>query len=355
VLTAAHCVVEGAGVSVSFGNDRTQFSVKVPSSRVLAHPGYNRGVASAPHPEELDVALVFLERPVFDRAKLHRPSLETPTNRGSIGIGIAGWSICGPTLGTSDFSVTKRQAAIWQSGTYQGPSGAVPLNLYRNTGVDGSRWFRAGSDVGACSGDSGGPLFVAHPDGTREVFGVASVAITDAAGQIIAAYWADITSNQVKSWILANVLDSANGTRTSDWLTAHGKDVATFWYGEADYTGACDAAQDPDCDYWYSQHDNRPSFANPEQETPCGGICAAPVRISSQYYPSGPLGPAATCHESYQSINGFICSMDSSRAALINGNPVSCGQAVTLPPQRNGGYCIQTAAGPSDTAFFTTW
>lgn len=48
------------------------------------------------------------------------------------------------------------------------------------------------------------------------------------------------------------------------WLNQHAKS-ADFWYGEVDYTGACDTARDPDCDHWYTEHDNCPAVANPQQ------------------------------------------------------------------------------------------
>jgi hypothetical protein len=68
------------------------------------------------------------------------------------------------------------------------------------------------------------------------------------------------------------------------------------------------------------------------------------------------LGSAATCHESYQPVTGFVCgNVASSRTVKINGVQVCCGQNVTIPPARQGGYCVQTSAGPYDWAYFTTW
>jgi len=361
VLTAAHCVTDGSSVTAYFGNDFNAYSGQVNSERVITHPGFNRGVEGAPHPAELDFALVFLERSVNDKAKIHRPSLQPPANTNSGGIGIAGWSKCGRNIDTYNYTNTKRQAAIWQNGVYNGPSGAAPLNLERRTNTSGSLWHRDGIDVGVCFGDSGGPIFVAHPDGTREVIGVSSLLWYDPNSRdAVAASWADLTSTNGGTWILANVLDSGNGGHTAQWLAAHGKDAGSFWYGEADYTGACDTAQDPDCDYWYSSHDDAPTDYDPEQAgpptTPCGGLCGSPVSISSQYYTSGQLGSAATCHESYQPMTGFVCgNVASSRAVRINGVQVPCGQNVTIPPKRAGGYCVQTDAGPYDWAYFQTW
>jgi hypothetical protein len=361
VLTAAHCVTDGSTVTVQFGNDFNAYTGQVNSERVITHPGYNRGVEDAPHPAELDVALVFLERYVLDKAKIRRPSFQAPTDPNSGSIGIAGWSKCGPDIDTYDYSNPKRQAAIWQNGIYNAPSGPAPLNLQQRTNDAGSLWHRDGVDVGVCFGDSGGPIFIAHPDGTREVLGVSALVwFYEDTRDAVAASWADITSPEVQSWILANVLDSANGGHSTEWLAAHGKTEDTFWYGETDYTGACDTAQDPDCDYWYSSHDDAPTIYNPEQggppTTPCGGLCGNPTPISSQYYSSGQLGSAATCHESYQPMTGFVCgNVASSRAVRINGVQVPCGQNVTIPPSRLGGYCVQTDAGPTDWAYFTTW
>jgi len=361
VLTAAHCVTDGGSVTTYFGNDYTSYQEQVDSERVITHPGYNRNNESAPHPAELDAALVFLQRPVSNRVKIRRPTFQTPANPNSIGIGIAGWSKCGRQIDTYDSVNTKRQAAIWQNGVYNGPNGASPLNLERLANADGTLWYRAGDDVGVCFGDSGGPIFISHPDGTREVIGITSLLwYVEPERNAVASGWADITNDAVKNWIQANVLDSANGGHTAAWLSAHGKTASTFWYGEADYTGTCDTAQDPDCDYWYSSHDDAPTVYNPEQggtpTTPCGGLCNNPVTISSQYYNSGQLGSNATCHQSYQPMTGFQCgNVAASRSVKINGVQVTCGQNITIPPQRQGGYCVQTSAGPYDWAYFATW
>jgi hypothetical protein len=362
VLTAAHCVTDGGSVTAYFGNDFNAYVEQVASERVITHPGYNRNDESAPHPAELDAALVFLERPVSNRAKIRRPTFVPPANPNtSGGIGIAGWSKCGRNIDTYDFSNPKRQAAIWQNGVYNGPNGVAPLNLEQWTNADGSLWYRPGDDVGVCFGDSGGPIFISHSDGTREVIGITSLLwYVEPERNAVASGWADITSTPVKTWIQANVLDSANGGHTAAWLTAHGKYASTFWYGEADYTGACDTAQDPDCDYWYSSHDDAPTVYNPEQggppTTPCGGLCGNPTSISSQYYNSGQLGSNATCHQSYSPMTGFQCgNVAASRAVRINGVPVTCGTNIPIPPPRLGGYCVQTDAGPYDWAYFATW
>jgi hypothetical protein len=142
---------------------------------------------------------------------------------------------------------------------------------------------------------------------------------------------------------------------------AHGKDANTFWYGEADYTGACQPARDPDCDYWYSEHDSLPTTFNPQQvesfpATPCSGLCDSPVPVAKPDYHSGSLGSNATCHEFKQAIAGFRCGqLAGARTMQINGQTVECERNLDAPPMRNGGYCIQSSAGQFDWAFFTTW
>jgi hypothetical protein len=37
-------------------------------------------------------------------------------------------------------------------------------------------------------------------------------------------------------------------------------------YGAVDYTGACDTVRDPDCDHWYTEHDNCATTFNPNQD-----------------------------------------------------------------------------------------
>ncbi len=363
LVTAAHCVSESDRPTTYFGNDYTAFSPQVGSVRVVTYPGYNKNVESAPHPAELDVALVFLERPVFDQAKIRRPTFQAPTNPNAVNIGISGWSKCGRDIDVSDSVNTKRQAAIWQNGVFQSPTGPSPLNLERQNNSPGTLWYRGGDDVGVCFGDSGGPIFISHTDGTREVIGVTSLVwfYSDPPRYAVASAWADLTNPQIASWITSQVLDSANGGHSAAWLTAHGKTASTFWYGEADYTGACQTAQDPDCDYWYSSHDDQPNVYNPEQGGgspvgPCTDLCGSPTTMASQWYNSGNLGSNATCHESTQPMTGFQCgNLGSGRTMKINGQTVACGQNITPPAKRNGGYCVQTNAGPYDWAYFVTW
>jgi hypothetical protein len=107
-------------------------------------------------------------------------------------------------------------------------------------------------------GDSGGPLFSVRADGTRDVRAVVSAYGTDG----LTSWFADTSSVFLRGWITANAQDTK---RTPGWLARHGKVAGNLWYGEADYTGTCNTASDPDCDYWIGAHDDCPSVSNPDQ------------------------------------------------------------------------------------------
>jgi hypothetical protein len=279
-------------------------------------------------------------------------------------IGMAGWSTCGPVIDESDPFLDTRQAVLWHDGSAATPGGNVPLALQNfPESAGGYLWKRDGSDVGVCFGDSGGPLFRERADASREVLGVLSLLWYDGdSHRAIAAAWADLTREPLRSWLLANVRDDAQaGGHSAAWRAAHGKD-ADFWYGEVDYTGACDTARDPDCDHWYSEHDDQPDVYDPDQaETPpeptrpCSDLCGPPVAISSPWYGSGSLGSAATCHETTLPVNGLACGgLVAPRVLKVNGQVIDCGH-VSLPPARSGGYCFQTSAGAQDWAWFQLW
>ncbi|WP_437797926.1 fibronectin type III domain-containing protein [Sorangium sp. So ce693] len=90
---------------------------------------------------------------------------------------------------------------------------------------------------------------------------------------------------------------------------------------------------------------------------PCSGLCSSPVVFSTQSYPSGNLGTAATCHETLASLQGLNCgNFAAGRTFRINGVLVTCnGANVTLPATRNGGYCMQASAGNEPWAYFATF
>jgi hypothetical protein len=90
---------------------------------------------------------------------------------------------------------------------------------------------------------------------------------------------------------------------------------------------------------------------------PCSGLCTNPV-IFGQFFQSGNLGTAATCHETTANIAGGNCgNFAGGRTLKVNGVTMSCnnGNWSSLPPKSNGGYCVQTTAGDYPWAYFTTW
>lgn len=89
--------------------------------------------------------------------------------------------------------------------------------------------------------------------------------------------------------------------------------------------------------------------------SPCDAFCDNPTPFSGNYS-SGNLGVAATCHETTSSLNGGVCgNFSNARKLSVNGVLLSCSSTWTLPPQVNGGYCVQTTAGDFPWAYFVTW
>jgi hypothetical protein len=94
---------------------------------------------------------------------------------------------------------------------------------------------------------------------------------------------------------------------------------------------------------------------------PCGGLCNNPITFSvadGSNFQSGPLGPGATCHETFSQLAlGTSSSFASGRTLTINGRPqpANGNWRYPLPPQRHGGYCIQTTAGSQPWAAFAAW
>ena len=84
--------------------------------------------------------------------------------------------------------------------------------------------------------------------------------------------WTDITQPQVKDWLNALTGDT---THSSDWFTRHGKNPATAWQCEVDYTGPCQPTLDRDCDHWYDSHDDCPEYptAISAMTTPAVALC----------------------------------------------------------------------------------
>jgi hypothetical protein len=281
VLTASHCI---NGSKRPAGNGKVCDPDNLPSIFVganasaaadLENPRRTQSVETrivgCANVDEygIDMALVFLDpaKPVVEQAKIVRPSLASPSaggkddNGGDYGsIGIAGWSPYGHDGVTQDpTSLLNRQVAIFNK---------ITLHHYPGNPDEpaGQYWEHTVAGVGETAGDSGGPLFVVRPDGTRDPIGVYSGSSTwPDCGLYGCSYWTDITRGFNAQWIRDHVMDSAHGGHSPKWLVKHGK-VNDFWYGEVDYTGPCDQAKDQDCDHWYNEHDNCPLAANPDQK-----------------------------------------------------------------------------------------
>lgn len=107
-------------------------------------------------------------------------------------------------------------------------------------------------------GNSGGPLYTVEATG-RRLFGV-SLAGSGTGGTT--NIWCDLTESGNALWLNQNARETR---RTPPWRMQHGFTVDTP-YGAVDYTGACDTVRDPDCDHWYTEHDNCTTTFNPNQD-----------------------------------------------------------------------------------------
>jgi hypothetical protein len=74
---------------------------------------------------------------------------------------------------------------------------------------------------------------------------------------------------------------------------------------------------------------------------------------------SGSLGTGEGSFETESELLSGSCRrFNISRRLMVNGRAMSCDGndwAYPMPPQRNGGYCIQVTAGNSSTARFSVW
>ncbi len=93
--------------------------------------------------------------------------------------------------------------------------------------------------------------------------------------------------------------------------------------------------------------------------SPCSGLCSNPKKFSwVGSYQGSNIGTGAVCLETTQVVHGGNCgNFVSPRTLRVNGELRPCNNLnwATVPPARNGGYCIQTTAGSHPWAFITTW
>ncbi|HET7544858.1 MAG TPA: hypothetical protein VFK05_33555 [Polyangiaceae bacterium] len=92
---------------------------------------------------------------------------------------------------------------------------------------------------------------------------------------------------------------------------------------------------------------------------PCAGLCSNPKNITwSGSYQGGNIGTGAVCLQTTQVVHGGNCgNFVSPRSLQVNGQSRPCNNLnwPTIPPARNGGYCVQATAGNQPWAFITLW
>src|SRR6188474_1570425 len=144
VLTAAHCVPSGADYKiVEYGADRQPSLQDVKS--VAIHPGFNMQAMSG-HRATADVALLQLAAPLKGKTPAALGSPDIPINVGSrfsiagIGVTVRGDGKSGGTIRAAGLVAT-------------GKPGTLQIRLVDPAG-QGTR-----DGLGACTGDSGGPVF----------------------------------------------------------------------------------------------------------------------------------------------------------------------------------------------------
>jgi len=144
VLTAAHCVPSGAEYKiVEYGADRQPSLQDVKS--VAVHPGFNMQAISG-HRATADVALLQLAAPPKGKTPAALGSPNIPINVGSrfsiagIGVTVRGDGKSGGTIRAADLVATGRP-------------GTLQIRLVDPVG-QGTR-----EGLGACTGDSGAPVF----------------------------------------------------------------------------------------------------------------------------------------------------------------------------------------------------
>ena len=166
VLTAAHSAVAYTSspgtIHVVLGttNLATPGRVEIPVASIVIHPAFDRPA------RRNDLALLNLASPsAIAPAALMSPDVEPAYDAATTTGLLVGWGSTNPTGG--DDPVDRREATVPVLNDTQ-CSAVIATFLSDNQMSAGN------SSIGACTGDSGGPLFVADKQGTVRLAGVVS-------------------------------------------------------------------------------------------------------------------------------------------------------------------------------------
>jgi len=100
-------------------------------------------------------------------------------------------------------------------------------------------------------------------------------------------------------------------------------------------------------------------FMNAPSGGPCDGLCNNPTNFTiNGSYQSGPLGTGEVCRQTTSVMHGGNCgNFVAPRQLRVNGVLETCNNQnwASVPPARNGGYCIQATPGNWSWAFATAW
>lgn len=347
VLTAAHCIVGDTDDGCLFPTNPT-VKVGATGATLVDTVGTvtETPCVSGAYLPAFDIGLVLAKAnptdEYIDRIAPGRPTFGKPNIQTDL-IGVAGWS---PLNSPNGFY---RQVHIFSDLNLD-----ETLEFNNFLYPDGTGWWtHSGTNISPDHGDSGGPLFVARPNGAsdpymwfRDPIGVLSESeVTDGSGD--KTFWADITAPANRDWIIQHALDMnvdcgdthrvQDGTRgvlcnhSDKWLAQHGKNRDDFWYGEVDYTMGR-TCSDVDGDHWCDEHDNCPFVPNTDQtdanDDGIGDIChLCPCDPGGN--PDGDSVCGATCTQGTQGCPQWCAGVYSPQGVdncpdIKNDNQANC-------------------------------
>jgi len=160
-------------------------------------------------------------------------------------------------------------------------------------------------------------------------------------------------------------LPNPPGTVTTTWTKVSGPGTVTFANGAAKVTTATFSASGSYTlrltanDGSLGTSDDLVVTVNPASggNGPCASLCTNPTNITvNGSFQSGNIGTGAVCYQTTSVVHGGNCgNFVSPRTLKVNGTTEACNNQnwSSIPPARNGGYCIQTTAGNQPWAFIT--